>query len=40
MSTVKELLQGKGSHVFSIEPDTSVYEALRIMAEKDVGALG
>lgn len=39
MSTVKELLQEKGSHIFSIEPDASVFEALRIMAEKDVGAL-
>ncbi|MFH0986017.1 MAG: CBS domain-containing protein [Candidatus Omnitrophota bacterium] len=39
MSTVKELLQEKGSHIFSIEPDASVYEALRIMATKDVGAL-
>ena len=39
MSTVKELLQEKGGHIFSIEPDASVYEALRIMAEKDVGAL-
>ena len=39
MSTVKELLQEKGSHIFSIEPDASVYEALRIMAEKNVGAL-
>ena len=39
MSIVRELLQEKGIDIFSIEPDASVYEALRIMAEKNVGAL-
>jgi len=39
MNTVSDLLQGKGGHIFSIEPEASVYEALRLMAEKNVGAL-
>jgi CBS domain-containing protein len=39
MKTVKELLRNKGYHVWSIGPDASVYEALTLMAEKDVGAL-
>ena len=39
MSIVKELLQEKGMGVLSVDPDTSVYEALRIMAERNIGAL-
>jgi CBS domain-containing protein len=37
--TVGELLQNKGSDIWSINPQASVYTALQIMAEKDVGAL-
>jgi CBS domain-containing protein len=39
MRTVKYLLQAKGHEVWSIVPDASVYEALELMAEKNVGAL-
>jgi len=39
MKTVRELLRNKGHQVYSIGPDASVYEALTLMAEKDVGAL-
>lgn len=39
MSTVRDLLNAKGSAVWVTTPDTSVYEALRQMAEKNVGAL-
>lgn len=39
MSTVRHLLQLKGSMVWSISPSATVYEALRVMAAKDVGAL-
>jgi len=39
MKTVKELLRNKGYQVWSIEPEATVYEALTLMAEKDVGAL-
>ncbi len=39
MKTVKELLRNKGYQVYSIGPDATVYEALTLMAEKDVGAL-
>lgn len=39
MKTVKELLKTKGREIWSIEPRASVYKALEIMAEKDVGAL-
>lgn len=37
--TVRQILQNKGHTVWSIAPDASVYEALQLMAEKNIGAL-
>lgn len=39
MKTVRELLQTKGDRVWTIGPDASVYEALGLMADRDIGAL-
>ncbi len=40
MITVNQVLKTKGySDVWSITPDTPVYEALKMMSDKDVGAL-
>jgi len=39
MKTVMQLLRGKGHAVLSVSPETSVFEALRVMAEKNIGAL-
>src|SRR5262245_509989 len=39
MRTLMQLLQGKGGEIHSIAPDARVYDALKLMAEKDVGAL-
>jgi CBS domain-containing protein len=39
MKTIKEILEGKGSHFFTIAPEASVIDALKLMAEKEVGAL-
>lgn len=39
MKTVKQLLQAKGGGVLSVAPGTSVFDALKLMAEKNVGAL-
>lgn len=39
MNTVRQLLQLKGDFTWTIRPDNTVYEALRLMADKDVGAL-
>lgn len=39
MQQVRHLLEGKGSAVFAVAPDASVYDAVRQMAEKNVGAL-
>ncbi len=38
-TTVSQLLQAKGHDVWSVTPDTSVYRALKLMADKNVGAL-
>ena len=39
MKTVKDILGAKGSKVYSISPDATVYEALNRMAEKNVGSM-
>jgi len=39
MATVRHILQTKGNAIWSVTPDTSVYDALQMMAEKNVGAL-
>ena len=39
MKTVKQILATKGDELWSITPDKSVYEALRVMGEKEIGAL-
>lgn len=39
MRYVREALGNKGSDILSIAPQASVYEALKIMADKNVGAL-
>lgn len=39
MSTVQVILDEKGRNVWSIDQDATVYEAVALMAEKNVGAL-
>lgn len=39
MKTVRQLLQGKSKGVCTVSPDTPVFDALKLMAEKDIGAL-
>lgn len=39
MKIVSQLLQEKGDDVWSVAPDTTVYEALTLMAEKNIGAV-
>lgn len=36
---VSEILSSKGSEIYSVSPDAMVYEAIRLMSEKNVGAL-
>lgn len=37
--TVGTILRSKGHHVWSVSPDDSVFQAIRLMADKGVGAL-
>ena len=39
MKTVAQMLVGKPTGVISIRPDTAVLDALKLLAEKDVGAV-
>jgi CBS domain-containing protein len=39
MATVKNILETKGTAIFTITPGTSVYQALELMVEKNVSAL-
>ncbi len=39
MVTVKKLLEAKRKGFWTVSPDASAFEALQLMAEKDVGAL-
>ena len=37
--TVRSILKNKGSNVWSLTPDATVYDAIAMMADKGVGAL-
>lgn len=39
MQTVKQVIEHKGTQIWSIRPDDSVYKAIELMAEKGIGAL-
>lgn len=39
MITVSHVLQEKGNRIWSVSPDSTVYEALTLMAEKNLGAV-
>ena len=39
MKTVADILKTKGSEVWTISPETIVFDALKTMADKNVGAL-
>jgi len=39
MMTVKQMLEEKGRNVWTIAPDAKLFDALKLMAEKEVGAL-
>ena len=39
MKSARQLLEAKGSQVWSVHPDASVYDAIEVMADKEVGAL-
>ncbi len=39
MITVRKVLSNKGGHVWRIAPQATAYEALQLMADRDIGAL-
>jgi len=39
MSPVQNILQSKSGDVFAVAPEDSVFEALKIMADKDIGGV-
>jgi CBS domain-containing protein len=39
MKTVRQILQHKGNESWWVDPDSVVYDALKLMAEKNVGAV-
>ena len=39
MNNVRDLIRRKGSQVFSIRPNNSVFDAMKMMAENNTGAL-
>src|ERR1700730_2058746 len=39
MKSVRDVLRTKGSDISSVRPETTVYDALKLMAEKDIGAV-
>jgi len=39
MKTVKDILNHKGTEVWSVTPETKVFDALKLMADKNIGAV-
>ncbi len=39
MATVKSILENKGHSVFALPPQASILDALKLMAEKEIGAV-
>lgn len=39
MGKVRDILRIKGNAIFSVTPTTTIYEALELMVEKNIGAL-
>ncbi|ADK80450.1 CBS domain-containing protein [Sediminispirochaeta smaragdinae] len=39
METIKDLLAQKGADIWSVRPETTVFQALSLMSEKNVGAV-
>jgi len=39
MNTVRQLLKGKGEHVWTVSKESTVFDGLQLMAEKRIGSL-
>ena len=39
MTLLRDIIQRKGGDVYSVEPDATVFDALKMMADKNIGAV-
>ena len=39
MKTAEQMIKEKGNHLINVSPDTTIYDALRLMIEKQIGAI-
>lgn len=39
MQNVRDVVRRKGSDVWSVQPETSIFDALKLMAERNIGAV-
>ena len=39
MKTIEHIMKFKGREIWATTPDATVFEALKVMAEKDIGAM-
>ena len=39
MAKIREILEKKGNQIYSVSPDTTVYDALKLMADNNIGAV-
>jgi CBS domain-containing protein len=39
MRTVSDIIKKKGNHVWSVTPSTTVFDTLKLMAEREIGAV-
>lgn len=39
MKTIRQLLEAKGNRIYTVGPEARVFDALKLMAEREVGAL-
>jgi len=39
METIRQILNKKGNQIHFVSPETTVYDALKLMAEKNIGAV-
>ena len=39
METIRQILKKKGNQVYSVSPETTVYDTLKLMADNNIGAV-
>lgn len=39
METIRQILSKKGNQIYSVKPETTVYDTLKLMADKNIGAV-